>query len=71
MLTITYDVSGQKKKKLLLFAGHIHDKRNFCLLAEEFPFILLANLSAAEATFYFQDLSVLSRVKQASCYGYS
>ena len=39
----------QKNKKLLLFAGHIHDKRNFCLLAEEFPFILLANLSAAEA----------------------
>ena len=50
MLTITYDVSGQKKKlKLLLFAGHIHDKRNFCLLAEEFQFILFANLSAAEA----------------------
>ncbi|KAM7435333.1 hypothetical protein ABFA07_014724 [Porites harrisoni] len=22
---------------LLLFVGHIHEKRNFCLLAEEFP----------------------------------
>ena len=34
---------------LLLFAGHIHEKRKFCLLAEESPLILLANWSAAEA----------------------
>ena len=30
------------------FCGSTHTKRNFCLLAEEFPFILLANLSVAE-----------------------
>ena len=34
---------------LLPFAGHIHDKTNFSLLSEEFPFILLANLSDTEA----------------------
>ena len=34
---------------LLLSTGHIHDKRTFCLLAEKFPLILLANLPAAEA----------------------
>ena len=30
------------------FAGRIHNRTNFCLLAEEFPFISPANLSAAE-----------------------
>ena len=39
----------QKKLFLPLFLGHIHEKMNFCLLAEESPLILLANWSAAEA----------------------
>ena len=49
MLTITYGVSSKTNLFLPLFLGHIHEKMNFCLLAEESPLILLANWSAAEA----------------------
>ena len=58
MLTITYGVSG-KKLFLLVFAGHILEKRNFCLLAEEFPFILLTNWSVAEAMNFRVSIQVL------------
>ena len=39
--------------KMLPCADHIYDRR-ICLLAEEFQFILLANLSAAEYLIYFR-----------------
>ena len=58
MLTITYGVSG-KKMFLLLFAGHIYEKRNFCLLAEEFPFIFLTNWSVVEAMYFRLSIQVL------------
>ena len=58
MLTITYGVSG-KKLFLLLFAGHIYEKRNFCLLAEEFPFIFLTNWSVVEAMYFRLSIQVL------------
>ena len=47
---------------LVLSAGHIHDKINFCLLAEEFPFILLANcpLQRLSDVFFSKYLSTFS-----------
>ena len=47
---------------LVLSAGHIHDKINFCLLAEEFPFILLANcpLQRISDVFFSKYLSTFS-----------
>ena len=44
---------------LLLFAGHIYEKRNFCLLAEEFPFIFLTNWSVVEAMYFRLSIQVL------------
>ena len=47
---------------LVLSAGHIHDKINFCLLAEEFPFIFLANcpLQRLSDVFFSKYLSTFS-----------
>ena len=85
MLTITYYVRG-KKKKFATFCGHIYDKKNLSLLSEEFPFILLANLSATLAIWcilekvikYFLFLFISKTfqyfhvlIPQASCYSYS
>ena len=67
----------------LFFEGHIHGKRNFCLLAEEFPFILLTNPVCCRGYLMYFRVSIqvlfISKtfqyfhvsIPQASCYGYS